>query len=382
MKQRNQRGITLIALVITIIVLLILAGITITLLMGDNGVLNRASVARIKTEQGLILEQLRIEMYGKKIDVENKQNEIDYLKDKQIVESIVDTDTQTITDVLTYGYIEKITNNTLTGKGNVASGDIYYISNGDLYYKDANQESTNLGELFIGKDTDNKQDLKWIYHENEEGNIVITGIDLSDFSYMDEFYFINVNLNREILIVPSQLEGKKVVSLSFYVQDFIFPAKPQNRYDWEFATITGVKKIVYGDTIEKIENIGISFRDVKTLELPENLKEIGDDAFYRYNCLSSIVIPSGVTSIGDCAFYECNLLTDVDIPEGVTYIGNNVFDYCYNLDNINLPKSVTHIGNRTFYYVTVNFKNGKNDALEIPEDRWGAREILINGVKY
>ena len=382
MKQRNQRGITLIALVITIIVLLILAGITITLLMGDNGVLNRASVARIKTEQGLILEQLRIEMYGKKIDVENKQNEIDYLKDKQIVESIVDTDTQTITDVLTYGYIEKITNNTLTGKGNVASGDIYYISNGDLYYKDANQESTNLGELFIGKDTDNKQDLKWIYHENEEGNIVITGIDLSDFSYMDEFYFINVNLNREILIVPSQLEGKKVVSLSFYVQDFIFPAKPQNRYDWEFATITGVKKIVYGDTIEKIENIGISFRDVKTLELPENLKEIGDDAFYIYNCLISIVIPSGVTSIGDCAFYECNLLTDVDIPEGVTYIGNNVFDYCYNLDNINLPKSVTHIGNRTFYYVTVNFKNGKNDALEIPEDRWGAREILINGVKY
>ena len=66
----------------------------------------------------------------------------------------------------------------------------------------------------------------------------------------------------------------------------------------------------------------------------------------------------------------------------MTYIGNNVFDYCYNLDNINLPKSVTHIGNRTFYYVTVNFKNGKNDALEIPEDRWGAREILINGVKY
>ena len=53
MKQRNQRGITLMALVITIIVLLILAGITITLLMGDNGVLNRASVARIKTEQGL-----------------------------------------------------------------------------------------------------------------------------------------------------------------------------------------------------------------------------------------------------------------------------------------------------------------------------------------
>ena len=41
---KNQRGITLIALVITIIVLLILAGITITLLMGENGVLNRAHI--------------------------------------------------------------------------------------------------------------------------------------------------------------------------------------------------------------------------------------------------------------------------------------------------------------------------------------------------
>ena len=40
---RNQRGITLIALVITIIVLLILAGVSIAMLTGDNGILNRAT---------------------------------------------------------------------------------------------------------------------------------------------------------------------------------------------------------------------------------------------------------------------------------------------------------------------------------------------------
>ena len=40
-KMRN-RGITLIALVITIIVLLILAGVTIATLTGDNGILTRA----------------------------------------------------------------------------------------------------------------------------------------------------------------------------------------------------------------------------------------------------------------------------------------------------------------------------------------------------
>ncbi len=40
MKKKNARGITLVALVVTIVILLILAGITISLLFGDNGALN------------------------------------------------------------------------------------------------------------------------------------------------------------------------------------------------------------------------------------------------------------------------------------------------------------------------------------------------------
>lgn len=39
---KNQKGITLIALVITIIVLLILAGVSIAMLTGDNGLLNKS----------------------------------------------------------------------------------------------------------------------------------------------------------------------------------------------------------------------------------------------------------------------------------------------------------------------------------------------------
>ena len=49
--RKKQRGITLIALIVTIIVLLILAGVTITTLTGDNGILTRAQEAKNKTEQ-------------------------------------------------------------------------------------------------------------------------------------------------------------------------------------------------------------------------------------------------------------------------------------------------------------------------------------------
>ena len=48
--RNKQRGITLIALIITIIVLLILAGVTIAMIVGDNGILNQAINAREQTQ--------------------------------------------------------------------------------------------------------------------------------------------------------------------------------------------------------------------------------------------------------------------------------------------------------------------------------------------
>lgn len=49
---RNQKGITLIALVITIIVLLILAGVSIAMLTGDSGILTQASKSSVNTAIG------------------------------------------------------------------------------------------------------------------------------------------------------------------------------------------------------------------------------------------------------------------------------------------------------------------------------------------
>ena len=59
-KRKNARGITLIALVITIIVLLILAGITINALSGENGILKRATQAKSKTGRANALEQINL----------------------------------------------------------------------------------------------------------------------------------------------------------------------------------------------------------------------------------------------------------------------------------------------------------------------------------
>ncbi len=57
---KNARGITLISLVITIVVLLILAGVTIATLTGDNGMLTRVQEAKNKTKQASQVEELTL----------------------------------------------------------------------------------------------------------------------------------------------------------------------------------------------------------------------------------------------------------------------------------------------------------------------------------
>ena len=64
----KQKGITLIALVITIIILLILAGISIATLSGDNGLFNRARQAKNNTIDAQERENEALNSYNNAID--------------------------------------------------------------------------------------------------------------------------------------------------------------------------------------------------------------------------------------------------------------------------------------------------------------------------
>ena len=61
---KTSNGITLIALVITIIVLLILAGVTIATLTGDNGILGKAKTAKTTNDEEKAKEQIKIAIMG------------------------------------------------------------------------------------------------------------------------------------------------------------------------------------------------------------------------------------------------------------------------------------------------------------------------------
>ena len=64
----KENGITLIALVITIIVLLILAAVSIATLTGENGILTRASDAKVITEISALKEDIDVYVVGEELN--------------------------------------------------------------------------------------------------------------------------------------------------------------------------------------------------------------------------------------------------------------------------------------------------------------------------
>ena len=76
--------------------------------------------------------------------------------------------------------------------------------------------------------------------------------------------------------------------------------------------------------------------------------KIGSNAFSYCKNLTNIEIPKSVTTIEYSAFSGCGL-TSVNIPENVKSIGNNAFGRNSNLLEVYIPESVEEVGNTIFY---------------------------------
>ncbi len=102
-KLTKNSGITLIALVITIIVLLILAGVTIMSVTGENGILSRSISAREETKKAQALEELKEKIMEVQIDKKGEatlQDIIDALESDTENSYTVSTELATITGEL------------------------------------------------------------------------------------------------------------------------------------------------------------------------------------------------------------------------------------------------------------------------------------------
>jgi len=118
---------------------------------------------------------------------------------------------------------------------------------------------------------------------------------------------------------------------------------PENLQVIETATFrncTSLTNLTIPNSVTEIKSQAFSNCKLLDIALPENLIEIGKDAFFQSG-LTTVTIPDKVKIIGSGAFMNCQALTSVTIPDGVTEIGGaaggGAFYYCINLTDVTMP---------------------------------------------
>ncbi|HEX9059730.1 MAG TPA: leucine-rich repeat domain-containing protein, partial [Clostridia bacterium] len=92
-----------------------------------------------------------------------------------------------------------------------------------------------------------------------------------------------------------------------------------------------------------------TLRDV-LVEVPDNVKIIGEGAFKGCTSIEQIILPETITDIMDDAFKGCKKLKKLNFPSNLTNIGEYAFHRCHSLQNAVLPSSVKKLGKCVFLY--------------------------------
>lgn len=309
----------------------------------------------------------------------------------------------------------------------IKTGLFEQAGNATKKYRGEQKKESNLSKITVGgveydsvedyiaKNNGTSQDVvKWVYVDNGDGTVEITGLDLRgkksekrtiiNQEAGQEYGAITLNLANDTLAIPGEIDGKKVAKVSFI--ENIYDGMLESDSGW--FTISGVKSIIFADSIEIIGVQTISFEDVENLHLPSGLKEIqsgwslaylkkvetltipknveniGLYAFYKLESLKNIVFEGTPKIIGNEVFHGCYLVNELTIPEGVEKIGGGLLGTSESSEplTINLPKSLKEFWNlMSSRSVTLNFPNGINENLTIPEDKWGASKVIVEGVE-
>lgn len=106
-----------------------------------------------------------------------------------------------------------------------------------------------------------------------------------------------------------------------------------------FSHCSSLEKVLFTGITGKITSIGFAaFEDtaLKEFTIPENVKKIGNMAFFKTEQLTEITLPEKLKTIGRQAFSESGLKS-ITLPDSVEFVETECFRDCYNLEEVTLP---------------------------------------------
>lgn len=321
---KRENGVTLIALAVTIIIMLILAGATISILTGNSGITTNASKAKTKSYLADIKEEYELYLSEKRMDDEYDLDTL-YANDKTIryEGNEVGSGITEICSSIKKGDEKKF---------EIIKGKIYYVSQDKKVIPIAVELGFSINPYEITDDGVLRSSAMNLYLVDNNGNL-----DLSEYEgkikTIEAGAFSKVETESGITPLSSIVLPKGVTTIG----------------DDAFSYNTSLTSIKIPNTVTTIGKR--AFRgctNLTSIEIPDSVTYIGEKCFYNCNRLQKIKLSKKIQTINQWLLQGCSSLTEIEIPEGVKSIDYGAFLDCNKLTTITLPASLTSFGGAVF----------------------------------
>ena len=225
-----------------------------------------------------------------------------------------------------------------------------------------NSESTSLGNVIGGGYTD-----PIIHNTRANASPVVVKGKSEDYEIRDlgngtaEIKKVN-GFDQEDTLIPAEIGGKRIVGIGeeafkscVGIKRLIIPEGIVSIAKGTFSGCSNLHSVVLPTTLrtlgEKADGYGegaFQGTDIGSINLPNNIKEIGPNTFYNCKELAKVQLPDNLTAIGTYAFQNCSKIVDIALPVNVRSIKGNAFEGCSSLKDVQLNEGLTEIGEEAF----------------------------------
>ena len=333
---KQSKAITLIALVITIIVLLILAGVIIATLTGDNGLLTKA-------EEGVFIAE--IEQYNEELKISISEDQLENLgfrTQKFNVRRNIYSDDDKFLEAM---------------KEIIPSFDKKYanrfeIIDDELIYIGENAKEREWLDQIIK--VGGMLTINYLY---EDGSKAATSYQkvITDGAYEVESPNIDGYIPSQYL-VSGVITGNTDITVTYYgeSQGLEYQLLDDGTYTISGAgTFNGQNLIIprkYNNSlVTKIKgNAFNSKSNIKKVIISKEIREIGQDAFKACTGITQIIMGENVEKIDRAAFCYCYGLKEIALNDKISKIDELTFYSCYGIEKITIGKNVNTIRKTAF----------------------------------
>lgn len=159
---------------------------------------------------------------------------------------------------------------------------------------------------------------------------------------------------------------------------FTFPATTTTISNFVLANCSALASVTIPATATKVGTSAFAGTALTSISFPESILTVGSHALDNCQALESASFAGASTVLEDAVFYGDAALKSVSLPEGLKQLPANTFYGCSALSSVTIPATVTAIGEYAFYNSGITSLSVPDKVVTIENDAFAKCASLVS----